>query len=70
MRLLGVEKVEDLGMQHVSPTTSLCGFRLPQGPFLADTILLQINARALERDIYDGPSNIGLSLFAKLKARL
>lgn len=33
MRLLGVDKVSDLGMQH-------------------------INARAVERDIYDGPANL------------
>ncbi|KAL1648712.1 hypothetical protein SLS58_001887 [Diplodia intermedia] len=46
MRLLGVEKVEDLGMQH-------------------------INVRAVERDIYDGPSNLAKpALWEKVKARL
>ncbi|KAF4544535.1 Mitochondrial cytochrome b2 protein [Lasiodiplodia theobromae] len=46
MRLLGVEKVEDLGMQH-------------------------INVRAVERDLYDGPSNLAKpALWEKVKARL
>lgn len=41
MRLLGVQKVEELGMQH-------------------------INARAVERDIYDGPARLMVPLSAKL----
>jgi len=49
MRLLGVEKVSDLGMHH-------------------------INARAVERDIYDGPANLpgltGAVKSALVKARL
>ncbi|EOD43051.1 putative mitochondrial cytochrome b2 protein [Neofusicoccum parvum UCRNP2] len=46
MRLLGVERVEDLGMQH-------------------------INARAVERDLYDGPANLAKpALWEKVKARL
>ncbi|KAF2146001.1 uncharacterized protein K452DRAFT_283283 [Aplosporella prunicola CBS 121167] len=46
MRLLGVEKVEDLGLQH-------------------------INARQVERDIYDGPDHSARpALWAKVKARL
>ncbi|KAF2432168.1 L-lactate dehydrogenase [Tothia fuscella] len=45
MRLLGVGKVEELGMQH-------------------------INTRVLERDIYDGPSNLDHRLLDKPRAKL
>lgn len=41
MRLLGVEKIEQLGMQH-------------------------INTRAVERDIWDGPTMERQSVKAKL----
>jgi L-lactate dehydrogenase (cytochrome) len=45
MRLLGVEKVEELGSRH-------------------------INARAVERDIFDGEAGVERTLLEKLRARL
>jgi hypothetical protein len=49
MRLLGVEKVSDLGPKHVS---------LSSLPSVYISNCFQINTRAVERDIYDG--NAGL----------
>lgn len=47
MRLLGVEKVEELGMQHVS--------EIVQWTILEHKLtVVQINTKAVERDIYDG----------------
>lgn len=50
MRLLGVEKVSELGPRHVS---------LPSA-FLQLLCLtnVQINSRAVERDIYDGDAGL------------
>jgi len=51
MRLLGVEKVSELGAKHVS-------HNLPTF-ILIDTLThYQINSRAVERDIYDGHAGL------------
>jgi hypothetical protein len=57
MRLLGVEKVEDLGLQHVSEVGTA---RIRQ--YLT---LYQINTRVVEQQIYDGPSGLD-----RLRAKL
>lgn len=51
MRLLGVEKVSELGPRCVS-NTSCC---VPLGDAYSKT---QINSRAVERDIYDGEAGL------------
>ena len=51
MRLLGVEKVSELGPKHVSHS--------PPTFILIDTLThCQINSRAVERDIYDGHAGL------------
>ena len=61
MRLLGVEKIEDLGPKHVSDDLTML---LP-----CILIYFQINSRMVERDIYDGPA--GFEKFGLwVKARL
>lgn len=77
MRLLGVERVEDLGLKHVSFVSFpivvqfrvlICGyFSLRRLVPLAD-VCNQINARAVERDVYDGPAGLEkLALWIKSK---
>lgn len=64
MRLLGVGKVEDLSMQYVRCRPS-------ENAVMHTDCGLQINTRAVERDIYDGPANLERpSLWAKAKAKL
>lgn len=58
MRLLGVERIDQLGPQHVS--LSFPSLRLNN---LFVNLMLtppnQVNTRALEREIYDGPAGFG-----------
>jgi hypothetical protein len=61
MRLLGVEKVNELSPQHVSCQTLLL-------VSLANS--LQINTRLVENEIYDGSANISQGFFGKAKAKL
>ena len=66
MRLLGVEKIEQLGLQHVSDfdtdTDNILGML---------TVGFQVNTRALERDIYDGPANLDRpSLWENVRSKL
>ena len=49
MRLLGVERVSELGMKHVSR---------PLSNITMETQCFQINARAVERDVYDGSAGL------------
>lgn len=65
MRFLGVEKVEDLGMQHVSLSIHKCYtediYSSHSSRNKADPIpfkITQINARAVEQQIYDGPAGL------------
>lgn len=64
MRLLGVERVDQLGMQHVSVD------RPPYwGSMTGADEREQVNARAVERDVFDGPAGLeklGLWVQAKL----
>lgn len=62
MRLLGVEKVSQLGPQHVSAVTSfgVCpAYGTPDFRFCSDLhgTHVQINTRAVERDVYDGKAS-------------
>jgi len=52
MRLLGVEKFSELGLKHVSLT------KLSVSDIIMLIYMPQVNARALERDIYDGPAGL------------
>ena len=54
MRLLGVERVDQLGLKHVS-----CIAQCPSFLPFTDNQTCQINTRALDRDIYDGPDGLG-----------
>ena len=75
MRLLGVEKVSDLGPRHVSelhiPTNP------PAAPYSRAPHLVilinnsQINSRMVERDIFDGGSGLDtFGLWEKVRSRL
>ena len=75
MRLLGVEKVSDLGPRHVSetiytphpPSPRLCT-AAPRFVILTNP---QINSRMVERDIFDGGSGLDtFGLWEKVKSRL
>jgi L-lactate dehydrogenase (cytochrome) len=92
MRLLGVDRVEQLGMQHVSsttpgmwntttmprniPTSGGSPIINPASAYISQQVetptnLYQINARAVERDIYDGPAALEKpSLADRLRAKL
>ena len=61
MRLLGVEKVNELGPQHVSCSNVGC-------MLLANN--LQINTRLVEQEIFDGPTITSQGFFGKAKAKL
>jgi len=64
MRLLGAERVDQLGPQHVSTD-----FVVLRGGRRQSLILSQINSRAVERDVFDGPAGLeklGLWVQAKL----
>jgi hypothetical protein len=62
MRLLGVERVEQLGLRHVSFV--ICPLYKHQL-----TSLLQINTRMTEQQIYDGPAALE-PLRREFRARL
>lgn len=66
MRLLGVEKVHELGPRFVSTIahTYLIGY-LPSRA--VTNVMQQVNTRAVERDIYDGPANLDTGLWSKAK---
>lgn len=61
MRLLGVEKVSELGPKHVS--------HIMLRPAVSYLMKAQVNSRAVERDIFDGDAGlekIGLWVKANL----
>ena len=69
MRLLAVERVDQLGPQHVSLSFSGHDDRDFLSSRFADFALQQVNTRAVERDIYDGPtgfSKVGMWVSSKL----
>lgn len=59
MRLLGVQSLDQLGMQHVS---------IFPGPVALECVAysLQINARLVEQQIFDGPDGLGACRAAHL----
>ena len=61
MRLLGVERIEELGLQHVSSAVTESAHR-------AD--IHQVNTRLAENEIYDGPANIPRGFLAQPRAKL
>lgn len=50
MRLLGVERVEQLGPQHVSHLLTCKNY--------ASNSIFQVNTRLAEQQIYDGPAGL------------
>lgn len=65
MRLLGVENVDNLGLQHVRALFLL----IPDSARANYSSSHQINTRMAEQQIYDGPSNLE-SLRQAFKAKL
>lgn len=67
MRLLGVEKVEELSMRHVS---AFYLYLLAHGSVhITDLSAAQINTRAVEQQIYDGTAGLD-DLHATMKSKL
>lgn len=61
MRLLGVERVEELGLLHVSGEWTVGEYQLT---------IKQVNTRLAEYEIYDGPANIPRGIRAEARAKL
>ena len=70
MRLLGAKTVTDLGPHFVSAPLPSSGPPMPPSED-ANRLCSQINSRAVERDIYDGPAGLDRSgLWTNVKAKI